>query len=240
MEQKVQIGVRYCGGCNSRFDRVALVKRISSFFPETDFVTALSGVTYPAVLVVCGCPTRCANTSDLAVPVGRLIWVSGWEDLLPVKQKLEDALKGQQSVSLTHEEVLNILPHREPMLFIDTVSHLVPGEAIIASFLARPDLPAFAGHFPGSPVLPGVYTIEAAAQAADILMMTTERYAGKLPLFMSVRNAAFRKKILPGDTLEIHASLLEEKVSRAIVTCQGQVFTDGVLAADLELRLAFR
>ena len=104
----------------------------------------------------------------------------------------------------------------------------------------RQELPCFAGHFPGTPVLPGVYTIEAAAQAADILMMTTERYAGKLPLFMGVREATFRRKILPGDTLEIHVSLLEEKTERAIAACRGQVFVEGVLAADLELRLAFR
>ena len=45
-------------------------------------------------------------------------------------------------------------------------------------------------------------------------MMTTERYAGKLPLFMGVREATFRRKILPGDTLEIHVSLLEEKTER--------------------------
>ena len=216
MADRRQIGVRYCGGCNPRYDRVALVKRIGGFFPEAEFVTAQAGVKYPAVLVVCGCPSRCANVSDLAVPAGRLIFLSGWEELLPAKEKLAEALKGQQTRSLTHEEVLDILPHREPMLFIDTVSRLVPGEEAVA------------------------YTIEAAAQAADILMMTTERYAGKLPLFMGVREATFRRKILPGDTLEIHVSLLEEKTERAIAACRGQVFVEGVLAADLELRLAFR
>ena len=232
MADRRQIGVRYCGGCNPRYDRVALVKRIGGFFPEAEFVTAQAGVKYPAVLVVCGCPSRCANVSDLAVPAGRLIFLSGWEELLPAKEKLAEALKGQQTRSLTHEEVLDILPHREPMLFIDTVSRLVPGEEAVASFRARPELPCFAGHFPGTPVLPGVYTIEAAAQAADILMMTTERYAGKLPLFMGVREATFRRKI--------HVSLLEEKTERAIAACRGQVFVEGVLAADLELRLAFR
>ena len=146
----------------------------------------------------------------------------------------------QPRLVLMDPEVLDTLPHREPMLFIDTVSRLVPGEEAVASFRARPELPCFAGHFPGTPVLPGVYTIEAAAQAADILMMTTERYAGKLPLFMGVREATFRRKILPGDTLEIHVSLLEEKTERAIAACRGQVFVEGVLAADLELRLAFR
>ena len=73
MADKRQIGVRYCGGCNPRYDRVALVKRIGGFFPEAEFVTAQAGVKYPAVLVVCGCPSRCANVSDLAVPAGRQI-----------------------------------------------------------------------------------------------------------------------------------------------------------------------
>ena len=93
MADRRQIGVRYCGGCNPRYDRVALVKRIGGFFPEAEFVTAQAGVKYPAVLVVCGCPSRCANVSDLAVPAGRLIFLSGWEELLPAKEKLAEALK---------------------------------------------------------------------------------------------------------------------------------------------------
>ena len=99
-----------CMAGPGRYDRVALVKRIGGFFPEAEFVTAQAGVKYPAVLVVCGCPSRCANVSDLAVPAGRLIYLSGWEELLPVKEKLAEALKGQQARSLTHEEVLDILP----------------------------------------------------------------------------------------------------------------------------------
>lgn len=240
MADNGQVGVRYCGGCNSRYDRVALVKRFSQFFPGVEFVTALSGVSYPAALVVCGCPSRCANTSDLAVPSGRLIPLNGWEDLLPAKEKLTKALEAQEVRRLTHQQVLEILPHRPPMLFIDEVSRLVPGEEIVASFLASPDLPAFSGHFPGTPVFPGIYTIEAAAQAADLLMMSAERYADKLPLFMGVREATFRRKILPGETLDIHVSLLEEKPSRATATCRGQIFVTGTLAADLEVRLAFR
>lgn len=240
MADKCQVGVRYCGGCNSRYDRVALVKRLSGFFPDTEFINALPGVSYPAALVVCGCPSRCANTTDLAVPAGRLIPLNGWEDLLPAKEKLISALQEQQAHSLTHQQVLEILPHRPPMLFIDEVSRLIPGEEIIASFLARPELPAFAGHFPGSPVLPGIYTIEAVAQAADILMMSSPRYAGTLPLFMGVQEATFRRKILPGETLYIHVSLLEEKPARAILSCRGQVFVDSTLAADLSVRLAFR
>lgn len=243
MADKWQVGVRYCGGCNPRYDRVALVKRLEGLLPDACFVPARPGTPYPAVVVACGCPSRCANVSDLAVPAGKLVYLSGWEELLPAKKQLEELGRSQdggQTRSLTHEEVLAVLPHRPPMLFIDTVERLTPGAEIQAFFFASPDLPAFAGHFPGAPVLPGVYTVEAAAQACDIMMMTTQRYAGKLPLFAGVRQAGFHSRVLPGDTLDIHAALLEERPGMGAVTCRAQVFARGELAADMDLRLVFR
>ena len=87
MADKPEIGLRYCGGCNSRYDRVALVKRLESFFPEATFVGAEEGKSYPAVVVACGCSSRCANVSGLAVPMGRLIYLNGGEDLLPLGRK---------------------------------------------------------------------------------------------------------------------------------------------------------
>ena len=87
-------------------------------------------------------------------------------------------------------------------------------------------------------MLPRVYTAEAAAQAADILMVTAGRYAGKLPLFMGIERARFRQKILPGDTLEIHVALQEELEKRAIAACRGEVYAGSLLAAELEMRFA--
>ena len=240
MADKVQVGVRYCGGCNPRYDRVALVKRLESFFPEAEFVPADDGAIYPAALVVHGCPARCAGTSGLAVPGGGLVQLGGWEDLLPAKKRLEQALQSQEARTLSHAQVLEILPHRPPMLFIDTVTRLIPGVELRAEFYADPALPAFAGHFPGEPVFPGVLTAEAAAQAAGLLMMTTERYAGKLPLFAGIRQASFRRRILPGDTMDIHVSPVEEREELGMAACRGQIFVEGALAADLEVRLAFR
>ena len=115
-----------------------------------------------------------------------------------------------------------------------------PGRSAAALFRARPELPCFTGHFPGDPVLPRVFTVEAAAQAADILMVTAGRYTGKLPLFMGIERARFRQKILPGDTLEIHVALQEELEKRAIAACRGEVYAGSLLAAELEIRLAFR
>lgn len=234
------VGIRYCGGCNPRYDRVSLVKRLMSFFPDVQFVPAQKATAYPAVLVVHGCPSRCADVSGLTVPAGGMIPLCGFEDLLPAREKLKKALQSQEALSLDHRQVMAILPHREPMLLIDTVSHLIPGVEVRASFCAGAEMPVFAGHFPGQAILPGIYTVEAAAQAADILMMTTERYQGKLPLFAGIRQARFLRKVLPGETLEIHASLLDERAEAGAVTCLGQVFVNGELATDVEVRLAFR
>ena len=134
--------------------------------------------------------------------------------------------------TLTHEQVTQIIPHRDPMLLIDTVSELVEGERITASFYVDPGREIFKGHFPGDPVLPGVYTVEATAQAADLILMTKPAYADKTPLFLGIDHVRFRKKILPGDTMEIRASLLSERAEKAIATCRAEVYTGGELAAE--------
>lgn len=240
MPDNCVVGVRYCGGCNPRYDRVSLVRSLEECFPEMAFEPFRREGDYLAVLVVCGCPVHCAlQPEELREP--HIIPVSGPDGLSQVKARLEERLfTVWEAVGLTPEQVRKILPHREPMLFIDSVRALVPGRRAVALFHARPEMPCFAGHFPGDPVLPGVYTVEATAQAADILMMTTGRYVGKAPLFMGIERVRFRRKILPGDTLEIHVALQEELEKRAIAACRGEVYVNGLLAADLEVRLAFR
>lgn len=141
---------------------------------------------------------------------------------------------------LNHEEVMAVIPHRDPMLLIDEVSHLVPGEEIVASFYVDPAREIFRGHFPDDPVLPGVYTVEATAQAADILLLSLDRYRGKTPLFLGINNVRFRRKIVPGDTIEIRASMLSERVEKAIATCSAKVYVGEELAAETEVTLAMR
>ena len=142
--------------------------------------------------------------------------------------------------ALTHAEVMDILPHRDPMLLIDTAAELVPGQRVTASFWVDPAREIFRGHFPGEPVLPGVYTVEAMAQATDLVLMTKHCYAGKVPLFLGIDHVRFRKTILPGDTLEIHAQLLSERPEKAIASCRCQVLTSGECAAEAEVTIAMR
>ena len=145
-----------------------------------------------------------------------------------------------KATSLTHQQVMDIIPHRDPMLLIDEARELVPGESIVATFWVDPARDIFRGHFPGDPVLPGVYTVEATAQATDLVLMTKPVYAGKTPLFLGINNVRFRHKILPGDTMEIHAQLLSERPEKAIATCRCTVYVAGELAAETEVTIAMR
>lgn len=143
-------------------------------------------------------------------------------------------------MKLNREEIMNIIPHRDPMLLLSEVEELLPGERITANFFVDPEREIFKGHFPDEPVLPGVYTVESMAQAADVLLMTKECYTGKTPLFLGINNVRFLRKILPGDTIVIKAELIKERAEKAIATCSAEVFDNGELAATGEVTLAMR
>ena len=100
-----------------------------------------------------------------------------------------------------------ILPHRPPFLFVDEVTALSPGVSATGLWNLTGDEWFFAGHFPGRPTLPGVLMCEAIAQVGAIALLTDERFAGKLPLFGGLDSARFRRKVGPGDTLELHVEL---------------------------------
>ena len=133
-----------------------------------------------------------------------------------------------------------VIPHRDPMLLVDAVEEMVPGEHITATFFVSPDREIFKGHFPSEPVLPGVYSVECMAQTADILLLSTQRYAGKIPLFLGINNVRFLRKILPGDTIEIRAKLASERAEKAIATCSAEIYDRGELAAAGDVTLAMR
>ena len=141
---------------------------------------------------------------------------------------------------MTNEEIKKIIPHREPMLLVDSVKEMEPEKTIITTWYIDPQREIFQGHFPGDPVLPGVYTIENMAQTADVLILSIERYADTVPLFLGVNNVKFLAKIKPGDTLETHAVFTKERAEKAIVTCSCEVYNAGVLACSGEVTLAMR
>lgn len=141
---------------------------------------------------------------------------------------------------LNKEQIKKVIPHRDPMLLVDTVEEMEAGASIVTTFYVDPDREIFKGHFPGDAVLPGVYSVECMAQTADILLLSAERYAGKIPLFLGINNVRFLKKILPGSTIEIHAKMASEREEKAIATCFAEVYSQGELAASGDVTLAMR
>lgn len=143
-------------------------------------------------------------------------------------------------IQMDHAQVMQILPHRSPMLLVDTVSACVPMEMIKSSLYIDPEWVFFQGHFPGNPVFPGVLSIEAMAQSVDIMLMTAERYQGKEPLFASIGQAKFRRKILPGNTVEMQAEVIEERPEKALITSRAEMYVNGELAAEAVITVAMR
>ena len=102
---------------------------------------------------------------------------------------------------LTAEEIMEILPHRQPFLLIDTVEELTPGLRAVAKKCVSYNEPYFQGHFPKEPVMPGVLIVEAMAQAGAAAILSLEENKGKTAYFAGIQNAKFKKKVVPGDVL---------------------------------------
>ena len=106
-------------------------------------------------------------------------------------------------------QILTILPHRYPFLLIDRILELERKKRIVALKNVTVNEPFFQGHFPGNPIMPGVLTVEAMAQAGAVLLLTEfpDRNE-KLVFFTGIEKARFRKPIIPGDQLRIEVVVL--------------------------------
>ena len=128
---------------------------------------------------------------------------------------------------------IDILPHRDPFLFVDEITALQPGISASGTWTLSGDEAFFAGHFPGRPTLPGVLMCEAIAQMGAVALLTDDRYAGKLPLFGGLDKARFRRQVSPGDTLTLEVEMT--RLSARAGKGAGKALIDGELAVSCEL-----
>jgi len=138
-----------------------------------------------------------------------------------------------QKTTMDIVEIMAILPHRYPFLLIDRVIDMERKVRIVALKNVSVNEPHFTGHFPDYPIMPGVLTIEAMAQAGGALLLTefsAEERAGKLMVFTGIEEARFRRPVLPGDQLRIEVTVVNWR-SRA-VKMRGECTVDGKIVAD--------
>lgn len=128
-------------------------------------------------------------------------------------------------------EIMDILPHRYPFLLIDRVVEMERKQRVVAIKNVTANEPQFTGHFPGFPIMPGVMTIEAMAQAGGALLLTeVPDRDSKLMVFTGIDKASFRRQIVPGDQLRIEVTVLNWR-SR-MVKMQGVCTVEGAVAAE--------
>ncbi len=101
-------------------------------------------------------------------------------------------------MELTSQEVMEIIPNRYPIFFIDKVTELIPGQKVVCQKNVTINEPFFQGHFPGEPVMPGVLIIESLAQAGSIPLLKQDDFNGKTAYLGGLNKVKFRQKVVPG------------------------------------------
>lgn len=135
--------------------------------------------------------------------------------------------------TMTIDDILKSLPHRFPMLLVDKVVECDDKTRIVAIKNVTFNEPFFQGHFPGMPIMPGVLQLEAMAQTGGLLLNRLGGELGRIPYFMGIDAARFRKVIKPGDQMriEVEITTLRSKVAKF----KGKITVDGAAACEAEL-----
>lgn len=137
---------------------------------------------------------------------------------------------------LNTKQIMEIIPHRQPFLLLDTIEELEPGVRAIGKKCVSYNEPYFAGHFPKEPVMPGVLIIEAMAQAGAVAILSEPENKGKTAYFAGISQARFKQKVIPGDVLTLELEIIKQK--GPVGVGRGTAKVDGKLAASAELTFA--
>jgi UDP-3-O-[3-hydroxymyristoyl] N-acetylglucosamine deacetylase/3-hydroxyacyl-[acyl-carrier-protein] dehydratase len=130
--------------------------------------------------------------------------------------------------------ILEVLPHRYPLLLIDRVLEVQPGKALAAIKNVSANEPFFQGHWPGRPIMPGVLIIEAIAQAAGVLIAATVDRNERVAMLASVDGVKLRRPVVPGDQLRLE--IRSHRIKQASAAVSGVAFVGDAVAAEAKIR----
>ena len=136
----------------------------------------------------------------------------------------------------TKKEIMEIIPHRQPFLLIDTIEELEVGKKAVGKKCVSYNEPFFAGHFPQEPVMPGVLIVEALAQVGAVAILSQPENKGKTAYFGAINSAKFKGKVVPGDVLLLETEIIKSK--GPIGVGSAKAYVDGKVVAQAELTFA--
>ncbi len=137
-----------------------------------------------------------------------------------------------EKVSYDIHQIMDIMAHRYPVLLIDKIVEMIPGEKVIGIKNVTVNEPYFQGHFPKRPVMPGVLIIEAMAQTGGFLILNTvEDPLTKNMFFASIERARFRKPVVPGDQLRMELIMVKYRLNTCKI--EGKAFVGDEVVAEL-------
>lgn len=136
-------------------------------------------------------------------------------------------------MQLNSNQIAEILPHRYPFALVDRITDGEMGKWAKGIKCVSAGEPYFCGHFPQEHVMPGVLMLEAMAQVGAVLLLSEEENRGKIVLFGGVKNARFRRKVIPGDVLEMECTLTGRRGPMGIGSCVAKVGDEIACTAEL-------
>jgi 3-hydroxyacyl-[acyl-carrier-protein] dehydratase len=137
---------------------------------------------------------------------------------------------------LEADQIEQIIPHRYPMLLVDRMLEIEPGQRGVGIKNVSANEWFFEGHFPGNKVMPGVLIVEAMAQVAAVTLLKDMAASGKTPMFAGIEDMKFRKPVLPGDQLRMEFTL--EKLRGPVGKGHVKATVDGKVAAEGNIMFA--
>lgn len=154
----------------------------------------------------------------------------GQRGILPVRTLLWG------DTMLDARQIMEIIPHRQPILMVDRIIEFEPGKRAVGIKNISANEPVFQGHYPGNPIFPGVLIVEAMAQTGAVALMSQPEFAGKVPLFAGIDECKFKRPVVPGDQLRLEVEIVT--VRRGLGIGSGKAYVGNDLKAEAIIKFA--